>query len=135
MEQALFEIALIWFAFVLVFFTEHIKNIYYTLQPNPFAWQRWWAVIKGTFTKRTAFPLTVMVLLTIAVYLLNFWQTNDLIKAENERNAELLQTVNQTINEQFDKRDEKLDALIERIDNLITALEAQNVSDNTTATN
>jgi len=90
------EILLIWLAFGLVYFQEHIKNVVQTLQPNPFSWRRWEAVMKGTFTKKTAFPLIVLVLLTLAIIYLDF------------------------------SRQEAIDILIERIDKLIDVMEAQN---------
>lgn len=92
------EILLIWLAFGLVYFQEHFRNILQTLQPNPFSWRRWEAVMKGTFTKKTVFPLIVLVLLTTAIIYFDF------------------------------SRQENIDILIERIDKLIDLMEAQNAT-------
>jgi len=111
MHQTFLAIILIWFAFILVYFTDHIRNIFTTLQPNPFSWRRWWAVVKGTFTKKTVFPLIVMVVLSIAIYFLNVWQGRDI-----------------------DRLTDRIDKLLEQNERIIEQLEAQNAG-NTTITN
>ena len=125
------EILLIWLAFGLVYFQEHIRNVVQTLQPNPFSWRRWGAVMRGTFTKRTIFPLTIMLLLIVGAILINVWQTNNSIESENSRNAVLIQSVNQTITNSFNESginetNQNMKALMDRIDKLIAIMEAQN---------
>jgi hypothetical protein len=110
--QTTLDILLVWIAFLLVYFQDHIKGIYNTLQPNPLSWRRWWAVMKGTFTKRTAFPFLVLALLTVAIIFINQWQTNE-------------------SNESINQISQKIDRLTDRIDKLITTLEAQNVDERT----
>jgi hypothetical protein len=110
--QTTLDILLVWVAFLLVYFQDHIKAIYNTLQSNPLSWRRWWAVMKGTFTRKTAFPFLVLVLLTVAMIFINHWQTNE----SNE-------SINQII--------QKIDNLTDRIDKLITTLEAQNTDGKT----
>ena len=125
------EAVLICLAFFLGYFAEHIRNVWTTLRPNFFSGQRWGAVMRGTFTKRTIFPLTIMLLLIVGAILINVWQTNNSIESENSRNAVLIQSVNQTITNSFNESginetNQNMKALMDRIDKLIAIMEAQN---------
>ena len=109
------EILLIWIAFILAFFTDHIKNIYNTLQPKPISRQRWWAVMKGTFTKKTAFPMIILALLSVAIFTINYFEA----KSISQRDSELINRI-----------DKVLEQNAEILKLLETQLEAQNDSTN-----
>lgn len=106
-------------AFILGYFTEHFKNVWQTLQPNPFSLPKLVAVMKGTFTRKTAFPLTIMALMILAIIILNFFNMNKLEEAEKQRTADLIEAVTQTIEENLEQRNI---ALIEAINNQTDAI-------------
>ena len=117
-----FNLLLIWVAFILVYFQDHIKAIYQTLRPNPFSWRRWWAVVRGTFTRRTAFPIFVIICLTVAIILVNTIQGNEDRRIAEESHMEIQALV------------ERIDDLIDQNAEILEILEAYIVTGNDTAT-
>ncbi len=114
MSAVVGQLVLIWIAFLLVYFQDHLRNTYLFLLPKPFSRSKWGAVVKGTVTKHTALPLIVLAIL-VAAYVITTVRD---VSAENRR---------------FDSLTSAIEKQTQRIDSLISLIEAQYGSANNTA--
>jgi hypothetical protein len=117
------EVILVLVAFILGFYTKFFQEAWDTARE--YKWSGVVAVKKALLSPRTFIPLIIMVLLIGVVVGLNYWQSQLDNLVQEKRDKDLIQAVNQ-------HTDEKTQSLIERMDRLITILEAQNATGNTT---
>ena len=82
--------------------------------------------MKGTFTKRTAFPLIILILLSATIFVINYFEE----KNTAQRDTELIESANET-NKKLGELISQIDKLLEQNAEILKRLEAQNVTGNT----
>lgn len=123
MLETTIEVILVLVAFILGYFTHFFQDAWNTVRN--YKWVGVRAVLKALTSVRTYIPIVFTLVLIGAVIGLNYWQGHLEDKNRNTQNNEIIESINR-------HNDDKFQAILDRIDKLITILEEQNVSNNTT---
>jgi hypothetical protein len=129
------EVLLVLVAFILGYYTKFFQQAYRTIRKSPSMREGVRAVLKALTSSRTYIPLLFMLILISAVIGLNIWQSHSDTITQDERDKALIQSVNNHTDDKIQQSNQKVQDLIDTINKLITTLEAQNVSGNTTSAN
>ena len=126
------EILLVWIAFILGIYQEHLRDVIRGLwrsRRKPSDW-RW--IMKGMWKSKTFFALAILIAMSAGIWFFNEAQE----RAMNENTERI---INDVIERTDKQRNQKIDNLIDRIDKvleqnaeILARLEAQNGKGNTT---
>lgn len=110
------EILLIWIAFILGIYTQHLLEVASGLWQTP---ENWWWIVIGMWNSNTFIALAIMIALSFAIYFINKRQ-----KSRDDENTE--QLIDKVIKRTDDQRNQDMKNLINRMDRLIERLGGQN---------
>ncbi|MFC1965598.1 hypothetical protein ACFLWI_01430 [Chloroflexota bacterium] len=129
MLQTIIEVLLIWIAFFVGVYQQHLSDVLQGLWRSPRQWRQ---IVKGMWASKTFIALATIIAMSVGIYFLNTAQEN----AEEEYTERIINAIDGTT----EKRNQRVDELLDRIDKMLEQnakilerLEVQNVSGNTTS--